>query len=94
MFKAIVACNVCWGDLCFSTENSRLQEHELRTANEDRGVYPYTLVVQLLHLQNWGEGNFRPFSEIGGRSKSVGNWILLLGLVDIGDKYNNLGTSV
>ena len=59
-----------------------------------RGVYPYTLVAQLRHLQNWGGGNFRPFFEVGGKEqKSIGDWIVILGLVDRGDKLINLGTS-
>ena len=31
-----------------------------------RGVYPCTLVALLRHLQNWREGNFRPFWEVWG----------------------------
>ena len=32
-----------------------------------------------------GGGNFRPFCEVGGKSKkSIGNWIVILGLVDRG----------
>ena len=53
-----------------------------------------TLVAQLCDLQNWGEGYFRTFGEVeGDEQKIIGNWIVMLGLVDRGDKYKNPRTS-
>ena len=41
-----------------------------------------------------GEGYFRTFGEVeGDEQKIIGNWIVMLGLVDRGGKYKNPRTS-
>jgi len=49
----------------------------LPSIHPSRGVYPYTLVAQMRHLQNWGKGFWGPWGE---RTKNIDVLMIVISL--------------